>query len=116
MKTDGSKASEAAIQILPFMDASIAAKTLLHDDFLSPDSPSVHAVLSSCNEAGMTFPLPRIRQWLETWKPSARGARKAHQTARLYRQAVIALAAHHADEAMDLAKAVVARDPGEGDF
>jgi hypothetical protein len=116
VKADGSDTSRKAIEVLPFLDSGVAAKTLMHDDFLSPTSPSIHAVLSSCNEAAITFPLPRIRQWLEVWKPAAKDVPQDHQIPRLYREAVIALAAHHPDEAMKLAKAAVARNPEEGDF
>ncbi len=104
---------DEAVDLLPLLDRDLAAHTFFTDQYLSPESPLVHVVLSSCNDAVLKVPKDRIEALLEVWHASGQDPGAPFRIRSGFRQAVRALAAHDTGRAEKMIQEIVHKHPDQ---
>jgi len=102
---------EEVIELLPLMDAELAAKLLLTDEQLCPQSPYVEVILTAFNDARLGIPRERVEHLLKAWQPIMKKADAPYRIRRGCLEAVRALAAHDPQEGVALATEMVEAMP-----
>ena len=107
---------KSAVELLPYLDSELAARTLITDEFLAPEAEFVVEVLAGLNGALITIPVERLESLMALWQPLSKDPGSKYRYRRGYCEAVRGLAAHDPKRAVALATEAEKLDRSNGDI